>query len=144
MCDWSACTWNDLWCGSLQQKNVSRTCSEQKVETLQNFHKFVRFELLTAVVMDAVIFWDIALCSPYVNRRFGGTYHLHLQGRKSDERNRRVAGGWAIEVKVKVKVILRPTVSRPVCPGVRPPSGPVTNFSFSLKFPLDSCGFVIL
>jgi hypothetical protein len=22
--------------------------------------------------------------------------------------------------------------------------GPVTNFSFSLKFPLDSCGFVIL
>jgi hypothetical protein len=22
--------------------------------------------------------------------------------------------------------------------------GPATNFSFSLKFPLDSCGFVIL
>jgi hypothetical protein len=46
--------------------------------------------------------------------------------------------------KVKVKVILRLTVSRPVCPVVRPPSGPVTNFSFSLKFSLDSYGFVIL
>jgi hypothetical protein len=27
----------------------------------------------------------ISLCSPYVSRRFGGTYHLHIQGRKSDE-----------------------------------------------------------
>jgi hypothetical protein len=34
----------------------------------------------------------------------------------------------------------RPTVSRPVCPGVRPPLGSVNNFSFSLKFSLDSCG----
>jgi hypothetical protein len=28
------------------------------------------------------VFWDITPCSPLkVNRRFGGTYHLHLQGR---------------------------------------------------------------
>jgi hypothetical protein len=33
--------------------------------------------------MNVAIFWDLAPCSPYVNRRFGGTYHLHLQGRKS-------------------------------------------------------------
>jgi hypothetical protein len=44
----------------------------------------------------------------------------------------------------QVKVTPRPTVSRPVCPGVRPPSGPVTNFSFSFKFSLDSCGFALL
>jgi hypothetical protein len=44
---------------------------------------------------------------------------------------------------VKVKVTLRPTASRPVCPGVRPRLWPVTNFSFPLKFSLDSCGFVI-
>jgi hypothetical protein len=44
-----------------------------------------------------------------------------------------------ILAKKKVKVILRPTVSRPVRPGVRHPSGPTTNFS---TFFLDSCGFV--
>jgi hypothetical protein len=34
--------------------------------------------------MNVVIFWDIALCSQYVNQRFGGIY-LQLQGRKSAE-----------------------------------------------------------
>jgi hypothetical protein len=29
---------------------------------------------------NVAIFWNLAPCSPYVNRRFGGTYHLHLQG----------------------------------------------------------------
>jgi hypothetical protein len=29
------------------------------------------------------IFQDIAPCIPYMSRYFGGTYHLHLQGRKS-------------------------------------------------------------
>jgi hypothetical protein len=28
----------------------------------------------------------VALCRSYVNRRFGGTYRLHLQGRKIRER----------------------------------------------------------
>jgi hypothetical protein len=32
------------------------------------------------------------------------------------------------------------TASRSVCPGVRPHSGPVAKFNFSLKFSLDSCG----
>jgi hypothetical protein len=33
--------------------------------------------------MKVPIFWDIAPCCPYMNRRFGGTYHPppHLQGR---------------------------------------------------------------
>jgi hypothetical protein len=26
------------------------------------------------------VFWDVAPCSSGVNRRFGGTYRLHLQG----------------------------------------------------------------
>jgi hypothetical protein len=43
----------------------------------------VGFEVLTAVIMRSSIFWDITPCSPLsVNRRFGGTYRLHLQGRR--------------------------------------------------------------
>jgi hypothetical protein len=35
----------------------------------------------------------MALCSLYVNRRFGGRYHLHLQGLKTDRvRSQRAAG----------------------------------------------------
>jgi hypothetical protein len=40
-------------------------------------------DVLTAVIMNAAIFWDITPCSPYMNRRFGGTFNLYLQGRKS-------------------------------------------------------------
>jgi hypothetical protein len=44
---------------------------------------YVGFEILTAVVMKSTIFWDVTPCSPLsVNRRFGGTYRLHLLGRK--------------------------------------------------------------
>jgi hypothetical protein len=41
--------------------------------------------------MNSTIFWDITPCSPLrVNRHFGGTYRLHLQGRKiSRERHQR-------------------------------------------------------
>jgi hypothetical protein len=28
---------------------------------------------------NVFISWDTAPCSPYVNQRFVGTYHLHLQ-----------------------------------------------------------------
>jgi hypothetical protein len=41
-------------------------------------------EVLTAAVMKSAIFWYIALYSPLkINRRFGGTYRLHLQDRIS-------------------------------------------------------------
>jgi hypothetical protein len=72
--------------------------------------------------------------------------------------------------QIEVAVNLRPTVSRPVCLGVGREDGsviyctiasgplsigqsvlvsdtrlgPATNFSFSLKFSVDSCVFVIL
>jgi hypothetical protein len=46
-------------------------------------------------------------------------------------------------VVLEVEVKLRPTVGQSVLvSGAH--LGPVTNFSFSLKFYLDSCGFVIL
>jgi hypothetical protein len=45
----------------------------------------VGFEVLTAVVMKIIIFWDITPCRPLsVNLLFGGTYRLHLQGRRNN------------------------------------------------------------
>jgi hypothetical protein len=35
--------------------------------------------------LNVAIFWDTAQCNLYVNRHFGRTYRLHLQGRKSGE-----------------------------------------------------------
>jgi hypothetical protein len=43
--------------------------------------------------MKNVVFWDVALCKSCVDRRFGGTYRLHLQGSKIRERNTSV-GRW--------------------------------------------------
>jgi hypothetical protein len=38
-------------------------------------------------------FWNVAPYSPYKNQRFGRTYHLHLQGRKSTEHENSVLEG---------------------------------------------------
>jgi hypothetical protein len=43
----------------------------------------VRFEVFTAMTMKNVVFWDVAACRYFVNRRFGGKYRLHLQGRRN-------------------------------------------------------------
>jgi hypothetical protein len=48
-----------------------------------NLLLFAGFEVLPPAVMKFNIFWDIVPCSPYMSLCFGGTYHLHLQGRKS-------------------------------------------------------------
>jgi hypothetical protein len=31
------------------------------------------------------VFWDVAPCRCCVNRHFGGTYGLHLQGRRKEQ-----------------------------------------------------------
>jgi hypothetical protein len=36
--------------------------------------------------MKKAVFWDVAPCRSGVNRRFGGTYRLHLQGRRDNIR----------------------------------------------------------
>jgi hypothetical protein len=52
------------------------------------------YEVLTAVIMDSTIFWDITpFSSMNVNRSFGGTCRLHLEGRKINQaRNHGDAG----------------------------------------------------
>jgi hypothetical protein len=47
---------------------------------------FVKFEVFMAVTVKNAVFWDVAPCRSCVNRLFGGTYRLHLQGMKTDER----------------------------------------------------------
>jgi hypothetical protein len=56
----------------------------------------VRFEAFAAVTMKNVVYWDVALCRSCVNRRFGGTYRLHLQGRKI--RELQVTADWATRI----------------------------------------------
>jgi hypothetical protein len=41
--------------------------------------------------MKNVVFWDVGPSISCVNRRFGGTYHLHLQGRNIRERGTSVS-----------------------------------------------------
>jgi hypothetical protein len=62
-----------------------RLTNTDKTEETKCDNNCVGFEVVTAVDMNAVIFWDKAPFSPYVKRRFSGMYHLHLQGRKSTE-----------------------------------------------------------
>jgi hypothetical protein len=51
--------------------------------TFRDQRSYFGFEVLTAVVMKTTLFWDITPCSSFkFNRRFGGTYRLHLQGRR--------------------------------------------------------------
>jgi hypothetical protein len=48
-----------------------------------NNKSIVGFEAFTVVVMKIIIIWDVTPCSLLsCNRRFGGTYRLHLQGRR--------------------------------------------------------------
>jgi hypothetical protein len=44
--------------------------------------------------LKIVAFWDITPCTQLkANRRFGGTYHLYLQGRKKIEQDNSVKAG---------------------------------------------------
>jgi hypothetical protein len=46
-----------------------------------------------AVTVKYAVSWDVAPCRSCVNRRFGGKYRLHLQGRKSASEEPARAGG---------------------------------------------------
>jgi hypothetical protein len=48
---------------------------------------FVGFEVFTAVTMKNAVFWVVVPCRcGRLNRRFGGSYRLHLQGRQKNPR----------------------------------------------------------
>jgi hypothetical protein len=47
--------------------------------------------LHTRYLSNNAVFWDVAPCISCLNRRFGGKYRLHLQGRKIRERGTSVS-----------------------------------------------------
>jgi hypothetical protein len=53
--------------------------------------------------MKNAVFWDVVPCRYCVNRRFGGTYRLHLQGRKIRERGTSVRR-WLQRVSVGLRI----------------------------------------
>jgi hypothetical protein len=73
--------------------------------------RFVEYEVLTAVVVKSSIFWDLTSCSPLkVNRRFGGTFRLHLHGQRIRSKKTGVkAGDLAREREERVGEVVRHT-----------------------------------
>jgi hypothetical protein len=52
--------------------------------------------------------WDITLCSPLkINRRFGGTYRLHLQGRRNGRAKNNRESRWQAEGCRPLKINIR-------------------------------------
>jgi hypothetical protein len=46
----------------------------------KTYYPYIRFKVIAAVFMKTYIFLDITPCDQLkVNRRFGGSYRLHLQ-----------------------------------------------------------------
>jgi hypothetical protein len=69
----------------------------------------IKTSLNMTVVVKSTVFWDITSCIPLkVNRRFGGTCHLHLHSwRISRERNQ-CESRWQAELWFLPRRILRP------------------------------------
>jgi hypothetical protein len=59
-----------------------------KIRLKDNNDKNKEIKCKSKIVYDLIkslknaVFWDVASCTSCVKRRFGGTYHLHLQDRK--------------------------------------------------------------
>jgi hypothetical protein len=56
--------------------------------------------------LKSTILWDITPCSPLrVNRRFGGTYRLHLQDRKIGEAKNQRESTWVDSERTTLRYI---------------------------------------
>jgi hypothetical protein len=66
--------------------------------------KVVELEFFTAVTMKNTVFWHMVPCRSCVNRRFWGTYRLHLQGIKIRERGTSVSR-WQQTAAMRVYVV---------------------------------------
>jgi hypothetical protein len=73
------------------KQNIQEDPNHQKAKLaiFTNFEKEVR----QITKLKKAVFWDVAPCRYCVNLLFGGTYRLHLQGRRENKkiRNRRTS-----------------------------------------------------
>jgi hypothetical protein len=78
-------TFENLNNSSHNKENTAQACLSSRdrlVRTAEEHNRCVGAEVLTALIMNCSILCDITPCSPLkINRCFGGTWPLHLQGR---------------------------------------------------------------
>jgi hypothetical protein len=57
---------------------------EEAAEKKRNDHTGFMLLYQRFIAMKSMVFWGMTPCSPLsFNRRFGGTYRLHIQGRRN-------------------------------------------------------------
>jgi hypothetical protein len=53
------------------------------------------------MVMKSIIFWDMMPCGLLsCNQRFGGTYRIHLQGRRNNFSKNQQASRWQVAAEI--------------------------------------------
>jgi hypothetical protein len=63
----------------------------------RNRKVYIEFEILTVVVMKSTVILGMRTCSPLeLNLLFGGTYSLHLPGRKISQARYQREGRWQV------------------------------------------------
>jgi hypothetical protein len=94
--------------------HISVVCQTTRRHISENRYLHVGGEVLTAVVMNSTVFWDITSCSKLkTNRRFGRIYYPRCQGRKisrtsyQTERRRQADALCFSEISVDVQLTTR-------------------------------------
>jgi hypothetical protein len=88
----SICTSHSVWRKSINFHHWSTTTIIHTVGTDTMEH---------SIKLKSTISWDRTLCSPLnVNRRFGGTYRLHLRGRRIGLARNQRESRWQAETSV--------------------------------------------
>jgi hypothetical protein len=98
-----------IWCLQASFSLSIHNVQQFLIYLLVNKSTSIVFEILTVVVIKSSVFWDITPCSPFkVNQHFGGTCHLHFQGRSiSLVRNQCEAGTKKSKETSKKQVVSR-------------------------------------
>jgi hypothetical protein len=80
--------------GALHKATISFAfCRKQRGATSDKHNHLPKPNLSISEItnyVNAVVFWVTEPCCRYVNRRFGGEYHLHIRCRKSAEKEHSV------------------------------------------------------